>query len=290
MKTVKALMAVVAIAGVLGLAGMATAATFNVEVQVGFINSTGTCDSGPQPPADCLGFLGTGGNGAGLFTGTSTRLNWDNGTNTIDSYLSIGALPDVNGFPAAVAQNPGAPTGIGTTTITSGGPAVTTAQIRHTNNAIDANDDFLGSITVRTLLRISALDDTPIIDETNGGLLDVPVSFLETNNSEPCNETSNSLGSICDDQFTFIGLNADIPLTVGSQSFILHVRGLLPANTCEDSTTPGVVNCLTREGEINDRFVQISLEEINIVPLPGTLLLLGIGMLGMGAATLRKRG
>jgi hypothetical protein len=284
MKTVKALMAVVAIAGVLGLAGIATAATFNVEVQVGWINSTGACAEGPP---DCLGFLGTGGNGAGLFAGTSTRLNWDNGTQGIDSYLSIGALPDVNGFPPAVPVNPAAPIGIGTTTITSGGPAVTTAQIRHTNNAIDANDDFLGSITVRTLLRITAADDTPLIDENSGGLLDVPVTFLETNNSEPCDETSNSLGSICDDQFTFVGLNADIPLSFGGENFILHVRGLLPANTCEDAGG-GIVNCLTREGEINDRFVQISLEQIDIVPLPGTLLLLGIGMLGMGAA-LRKR-
>ena len=284
MKTVKALMAVVAIAAVLGFAGLATAATFNVEVQVGWINSTGSCDGG----SNCLGFLGTGGNGVDpLFSGTSTRLNWDNNTAGIDSYLSIGALPDVNGFPPAVAVNPAAPLGSGTTTITSGGPAVTTAQIRHTNNAIDANDDFLGNITVRTLLRLSEQDDTPIIDETNGGLLDVPVSFLETNNSAPCTETSNSLGSICDDQFTFIGLNADIPLTVDGQNFILHVRGLLPANTCEDAGG-GVVNCLTREGEINDRFVQISLEQVNIVPLPGTLLLLGIGMLGMGAA-LRKR-
>lgn len=287
MKTVKALMAMVAVAAVLGLAGPVAAATFNVEVQVGWINSTAACAEGP---ATCIGFLGTGGDGVDpLFNGTSTRLNWDNQTVGIDSYLSIGALPAVNGFPPAVNVNPAAPTGSGTTTITSGGPAVTTAQIRHTNNAIDANDDFLGSITVRTLLRLSELDDTPIIDETNGGLLDVPVTFLETENDGNCEQTSNSLGSNCDDQFTFIGLNADIPLTVDGQNFILHVRGLLPANTCEDAGG-GIVNCLTREGEINDRFVQISLEQINIVPLPGTLLLLGIGMLGMGAATLRKRG
>jgi hypothetical protein len=285
MRTAKALMAVAAVAAVLGWASMASAVTFTVEVQVGWVNSTGTCTGGGST---CLGFAGAGGFGAG----TSTRLNWDNATAGPDSYLSIGALPDVIGFPPAIVTNPVAPTGIAFTTIDPG-QTVRTAQIRHTNNDID-NTSFLANIDLRTLLTITAPGGTVVIGDGTGGDLTVPVTFLETNNhplSGVCSETSNSLGSTCDDQFTFFRLDADIPFSFGGQSYILHVAGLLnPNNTpaCEDAGG-GNVNCLTRENEINDRFVAITLELVR-TPAPASLLLVGLGLLGAGVLPIiRKR-
>ena len=287
MRTVKALMAVAAVAAVLGWSSMASAVTFQVDVQVGWINSTGTCTGGGSA---CLGFAGAGGFGAG----TSTRLNWDAATiGDADSYLSIGVLPDVIPFPAPVLVNPVPPVGTGTTTIDPG-QTVRTAQIRHTNNDIE-NTSFLANITLATLLTITAPGGTVVIGNgINGGDLNIPVTFLETNNhplSGNCTQTSNSLGSICDDQFTFFTLDADIPFSFGGQSYILHVRGLLNNNgtpACEPAGG-GQVNCLTAENQINDRFVAITLELVR-TPAPASLLLVGLGLLGAGVLPIiRKR-
>jgi hypothetical protein len=278
MRTAKALMAVAAVA---------SAVTFTVEVQVGWINSTGTCTGGDA----CLGFAGAGGFGAG----TSTRLNWDNQTAGTDSYLSIGVLPQTIPFPPATTTNPIPPVGIGFTTIDPG-QTVLTAEIRHTNNDIE-NTSFLASITLATLLTITAPGGTVVIgDGINGGDLDIPVTFLETNNhplSGVCTQTSNTLGSTCDDQFTFFTLNADIPFSFGGQNYILHVRGLLNADgsqACEPAAGGGgQVNCLTAENQINDRFVAITLELVS-TPAPASLLLVGLGLLGAGVLPIiRKR-
>jgi hypothetical protein len=270
-------MALAAFTAVVGLSsGTVMAAPFQVEVSVGWLNATGLCSDGGS---GCLGFSGTGGFGAG----SSTIMNWDNQTGSIDSRLSIGALPDVSATPPF--------DGFRTGTIDVG-QTIRTAQIRHTNNAIPRADEFLASVTLRTLLRILSPDGTTeIIGDGTGGDFDVSISFLETTNAAPCTETSNSLGSVCDDQFTFISLVADIPFEFEGHSYVLQVRGLLnPDGTpaCEDAGG-GLVNCLTQESAVSDRFVTITLLQVD-VSAPATLLLLGLGLLGVAALPLiRKR-
>jgi hypothetical protein len=277
MKPLKALVAVAAVAAVIGISAVAAMALpFQVEVSVGWVNSTGVC----SPNTACLGFAGVGG-----FAGTSTRLNWDTQTPSIDSYLSVGALPDVVPFPPNVGSVGAIPIGTGTTTIDVN-QTVRTAEIRHTNNAIPRDDDFLASITLQTLLRILSPDGTTeIIGDGTGGDLDVKVSFLETTNKAPCTETSNSLKSICDDQFTFVTVVADIPFEFEGNHYVLEVRGLLNPDgsfACE-SAGGGNVNCLTAEGQANDRFVAITLRQVDVpVSAPASLLLLGLGLLGAG--------
>jgi hypothetical protein len=266
-------MAMAAFATMMGLSSvMAIAAPFQVEVSVGWLNATGLCSDGGT---GCLGFSGTGGFGAG----SSTTMNWDNQTGALDSRLSVGALPDAAATPPF--------DGFRTGTIDVG-QTVRTAQIRHTNNAIPSADDFLASITLRTLLRILSPDGTTeIIGDGTGGDLDISISFLETLNSAPCNQTSNSLGSVCDDRFTFISLVADIPFDFEGHSYVLQVRGLLNPDgspACEDAGG-GLVNCLTRESAVSDRFVAITLLQVD-VPAPATLLLLGLSLAGAGAVPL----
>lgn len=277
MRTPKVAMALAAFAAVVGLSsGTVMAAPFQVEVSVGWLNATGLCSDGGS---GCLGFSGTGGFGAG----SSTIMNWDNQTGSIDSRLSIGALPDVSATPPF--------DGFRTGTIDVG-QTILTAQIRHTNNAIPRADEFFSSVTLRTLLRILSPDGTTeIIGDGTGGDLDISISFLETTNAAPCTETSNSLGSVCDDQFTFISIVADIPFEFEGHSYVLQVRGLLnPDGTpaCEDAGG-GLVNCLTQENAVSDRFVAITLLQVD-VSAPATLLLLGLGLLGVAALPLiRKR-
>lgn len=277
MRTARALFVMVALGAVIGWSSAAMATTFDVEVNVGWVDATGTCSAG----ATCLGFAGVGG-----FAGTSTRLNWDNATTSIDSFLGIGALPTFVPFPANVGSTGSIPAGTGTGTITDNGTIIQTAQIRHTNNAIPQEDNFLATIQLNTELILSSGGTT---------ILDLPfnplVTFLETKNQAPCLQTSNSLGSTCDDQFTFnenLG-TLDIPFSFGGEDFILHIRGLVNADNspaCEAGAGT-TLNCLTREGQANDRFVIAFLENVTReVPAPAGLLLLGMGLVGM---VIRKR-
>jgi hypothetical protein len=272
MRTVKALVAMAVVAAVIGWSSLAMAITFDLEVLVGFDSTSATCSGGGSA---CLGFAGTGG-----LPGTSTLLNWDESTTSQDSFLAIGALPGVIGFPAGNPPAP-PPTGAATGTITTDGSFVQTAQISHYNNVINDADGDLALIAVESLLTLSFAGNAVLVIPFS-----VTTNFLETTDSAPCTQTLNSLGSICDDEFTFVDLGGDIPFEFDGVLYTLHIQGPVFADgtpACIDEGG-GLQSCLTREGEINDRFVVISITQPGgPVPAPAALLLVGMGLVVLAA-------
>jgi len=279
MRNVRALVAMAVVAAVIGWSSVAMAITFDLQVLVGFDATTATCSGGGS---GCLTFAGTGG------VGTDTLLSWDTSRTGADSHLAIGAVPG-NVFPAGNPPAP-PPTGTGVGTISDNGAQVRTVQVSHYNNVIPAEDSDLASIEIESVVTLSFGGSEVLVLPFN-----VTTNFLETFNHDTlaeCTQTSNALGSLCDDEFTFVDLGGDIPFTFQGVNYTLHVQGLVFANgqpACIDEGG-GVQSCLTAEGQINDRFVVISLTSEQVsVPAPAALLLLGLGLVGTTALPLIRK-
>jgi hypothetical protein len=242
--------------------------TFDLRVQVGWVVGSATCTGG-SPGDVCVAYEGVGG-----FADTALRLNWDGTTRAADSALEVSALPDA-----------AAPfIGDASTTITSG-DTVRTALIRHTNNVVPVSDGSLDTVKLRTLITLGHEGDV-----VYSAAFDPEIGFSETLNRTPCTLTSNSLGSVCDDEFTIPRFDATDTFTYGGQPFRITLLGLfLDDGTpgCQDMLG-GILSCLTREGFVNDRYMPLTLEAFGAVPAlstlvpgPSTLVLLGLGVLGL---------
>jgi hypothetical protein len=273
-------MATAVLAAVIGWSSAATAVTFDIDVTLGWQQAGSTCSSGANT---CLGFAAIGTAGP---AGTFTQVQWDvSDGDAVNSFLRVGAIPDQPGFPPFDGSRTG--------TITDNNTVVRSAVIEHENNVIDASDRFLGTITLITSLTLRD-GATIILDDLQFNPL---VTFLETKNDGTCTETSNSIGSNCDDQFTFNDIPVfDIPFSYLGQDYILHVSGLHNSDgslACEEGPAGAPqIACLTAEKAINDRFVHLALENVTqvTVPAPAALLLLGMGLVGTGVLPLiRKR-
>jgi hypothetical protein len=119
------------------------------------------------------------------------------------------------------------------------------------------------------------------IDGVAGPLVNNQITFNETLNQTTCPLPTPN-GTQCDDIYTINDVDDYIDIGGGLS---LHVY-LRPDNNfqCLASTTPGMVDCYTAEG--NPGFSQISVvaEVVENIPEPQTLLLLGLGLAGLGFA------
>lgn len=144
----------------------------------------------------------------------------------------------------------------------------------HDNSPIASDSINLVDAIIRTNLRISS---SPQFDDLAS---DVSINFEETLNSAPC---ENPVGPNCADRFTFtIATFGAVTFSDNGENFLLEFDLFTDdPNIVIDGTT-----VWTGEGDINDLWVIMRLTQI---PVPGSLLLLGAGLLGTTVAGVARR-
>lgn len=166
--------------------------------------------------------------------------------------------------------------------ITVGGGFVPISHLTHSNNVIGAPFQFAGSIHSDFEIRSSDGVTTFL-----AGTTDQPFDFLETLNREPCPEP-NPNGSTCDDKFTLdLGVFVT-PIKFTDANGVKYVMNFdlaeNPANGTTICTVNGKFGICTDEGDIHGIDVLASIE-LMPMPEPGSIALLGIGLLGLFGAS-----
>ena len=268
-------------------AGYANAASFNFSQSTGFVLGSATTESGfpvaGQAPSTVSGVeffkpavnpnpaLHPGDNAPppNTFTTIGWGCNLGGASCAAPGNTETGVDPFTN--PARSALSLQGEAGV----IHDDGVFVTISHLEHHNQAITGQT--LKDVVISSILRIGT---TPVTTDAD----DLAITFKETPNQAPCG-SSNTGPTPCEDFFTFDFSSFD-PLVIedNGEKFLVSFKLANLVNAFFDPTTGTVFT-----GENNVSALDVQMAITKLIPEPETLVLLGIGLMGVWVAAVARR-